>query len=133
MRRPRRHPAPRRSAGARGVRGAVAAALCLCGSTAAALEATCTFDTICFEAEACDTAQLALRVAPAPEGRVRLGPRGDGVLGDVVTADNGARVIVARSASSFQLLTVLDRAARYTVHLTDGPAVATYHGTCEAE
>ena len=101
---------------------------------AAALDATCTFETICFEADPCDTATLALRVrSDATTGKVTLGPRGDRVAGRATAAPSGATVIVARGPTSFQLLTVLDRGARYSVHLTDGPAVVTYLGTCEAE
>jgi len=94
----------------------------------------CRFTTECFEAEACDDAAFELRIAPGDtNGRVRLGSIADEVTGTLTVGSSGATVILARGPTSFQLLTILDTAARYTLHLTDGPAVVTYHGSCEAE
>jgi len=99
---------------------------------ATAFDAVCHFTVECFETEACDAANFELRLRPGPQDMsVRLGSVADEVSGEVTVAQSGATVVLARGPSSFQLLSILDGVARYTLHLTDGPAVVTYHGTCE--
>ena len=107
----------------------------LAAAPALALDTACRFTVECYEAEACDAADFTLRLRPgdAPD-TVRLGGPVDEFTGAVNEAESGARVVIARSPSSVQLLTLgPDGTARYTLHLTDGPAIVSYHGTCEDE
>ncbi len=101
---------------------------------AAALDLLCQFETECFEAEACDEAafELAVAAGEAPD-TARLGSIADDTLGALSTAESGAQTVVARTASSLQILTIgADGTARYTLHLTDGPAMVSYLGQCES-
>lgn len=113
----------------------LAAPALLTAVPALALDTACRFTVECYEAEACDAADFTLRLRPgdAPD-TVRLGGPVDDITGAVTEAESGARVVVARGPSSVQLLTLgPDSTARYTLHLTDGPAIVSYHGTCEDE
>ncbi|QIE42595.1 hypothetical protein [Meridianimarinicoccus aquatilis] len=103
--------------------------------TAAALDMTCHFTVECYEAEECDEADFVLDVRDSEEdGHVRLGGPVDDIRGRIGTAQSGSRVVVARSQSSMQLLTIgPDETARYTLHLTDGPAMISYTGICEED
>lgn len=102
---------------------------------AAALDATCHFTVECFEAEDCDEADFVLDVRSEEDpSHVRLGGPVDDIRGRVGKAESGAHVIVARSPSSMQILTIgPDETARYTLHLTDGPAMVSYTGICEED
>ncbi|MGS4945646.1 hypothetical protein ACVDG3_09215 [Meridianimarinicoccus sp. RP-17] len=116
--------------------GALFAALA--GATAlpaAAIDAACHFTTECFENEPCDEADFVLRIRPGPEEMsVRLGGPADEVTGELGVAQSGATLVLARGPSSVQILTIgPDESARYTLHLTDGPAMVSYIGTCEDE
>lgn len=97
-----------------------------------AIDVMCHFDTECFEAEACDTADFDLEISPLPGVfEVRLGSVADDVRGQLTVMPNGATAVIARGPSSLQLLTIgLDRSARYTLQLAEGPAVISYHGSC---
>ncbi len=102
---------------------------------AVALDAACHFITECFEDEPCDEADFVLRLRPGPEPMsVRLGGPVDRITGELSVAESGAMLVLARSPSSLQILTIgPDDTARYTLHLTDGPAMVSYIGTCEDE
>jgi len=123
--------------GARGAGRALLGAL-LAGATAVpafAIDAACHFTVECFEDEPCDEADFVLRLRPGPEPMsVRLGGPVDRITGELSVAQSGATLVLARSPSSLQILTIgPDEAARYTLHLTDGPAMVSYIGTCEDE
>lgn len=101
----------------------------------AATDAACHFTVECFEDEPCDEADFVLRIrsGDAPMS-VRLGGPVDRITGELSVAESGATLILARSPSSLQILTIgPDDTARYTLHLTDGPAMVSYIGTCEDE
>jgi hypothetical protein len=102
---------------------------------APAMDAACHFTVECFEDEPCDEADFVLRIRPGPEPMsVRLGGPVDRITGELSVADSGATLVLARSPSSLQILTIgVDESARYTLHLTDGPAMVSYIGTCEDE
>jgi hypothetical protein len=102
---------------------------------AAAIEAACHLTTECFEDEPCDEADFVLRIRPGAENMsVRLGSPADEVMGQLGVAQSGATIILARGPSSLQILTIgPGDTARYTLHLTDGPAMVSYIGTCEDE
>lgn len=110
----------------------------LAGATAlpaAAIDAACHFTVECFEDEPCDEADFILRIRSGLEPMsVRLGGPVDDITGELSVAQSGATLILARSPSSLQILTIgPDDTARYTLHLTDGPAMVSYIGTCEDE
>lgn len=91
----------------------------------------CQFETECFEAEACDETAFELNVSKSDDGVV-LGSIADEVQGQSSMNDRGTELIVAQGLSTLQILTVgTDGTARYTLHLTDGPAVLSYLGSCE--
>lgn len=99
-----------------------------------ASDLSCRFDLGCFEADPCDEAALSLRVTTLPgNSAVRLGPRADAVTGTWASLPGGGVLIVARGPGSAQILTLRGENARYSLHLTEGPAVLSYHGACEAE
>lgn len=95
----------------------------------------CQFVTECFEGEACDETNFELKLVDAEEpDAVMLGSVSDNVSGEIETLGSGAQVISAQGPSSWQLLSIgPEGEARYTLHLTEGPAVLSYLGTCEAE
>ncbi|TCM81487.1 hypothetical protein [Rhodovulum steppense] len=98
----------------------------------------CAFDRECHEAEPCTDADFALDVTG------RVGGMGAGTMlarvvlssvsGDVDafgTLDGGTMFLQGGDGASRSYLVVTNGAARYTLHMAEGPTVVTYHGTCE--
>ncbi len=112
----------------------VLAALAGPAGAALTLPAACTFSVECFEAEACD--ETALRLALTRNGTpdtVRIGSVAEHFTAQRSVTERGATVLQALGPTSAQILSVgPDGTARYSLHLTDGPAALTYLGTCEA-
>ncbi len=108
------------------------AAFMVCMATAAhAME--CTFTTECFDGEACAETDLEMTVAHNDHGLPTLETisetlhvtaiAGDGKTHSTLTATGeGAIHMLTRSTGGD---------ARYTVHLTEGPIVISYLGTCK--
>jgi hypothetical protein len=94
----------------------------------------CDFERECFEAEACtDSNFSASFVTDVQTGHGQLISDSQTIEGDVSVAESGATYFFAPTGSALHLLTIgTDRTARYTVHMTKGPLVATYLGKCEA-
>lgn len=108
---------------------ALAAGLTAGLAAADPITGTCRFETECFEAEACDAAAFSLRI----DGGA-LGEDAEVSEAQTFALQDGGTVSFGQSEATAQILTVgPGGAARYTLHLTDGPAVVTYHGQCEAE
>ncbi|HDR29115.1 hypothetical protein [Rhodovulum sp.] len=98
----------------------------------------CAFDRECRETEPCATADFDLDVTGRTGGmgagtmlaRVVL----SSVSGDVDafgTLGGGTLFLLGGNESSRSCLVVTDGAARYSLHMAEGPTVVTYHGTCE--
>jgi hypothetical protein len=100
----------------------------------AALAVECDFERECFEAEACtDSNFSASFITDVESGHAQLVSDSQTIEGDVSLAESGATYFFAPTASAIHLLTIgTDHTARYTVHMTKGPLVATYLGKCEA-
>lgn len=113
-------------------RAAGAITLALAAGPVPALEATCRFEVECYETEPCDAAAFTLSLRPGTAAGTALFSDIAGETEAALSvASNGATVALAITSASVQLLIVgTDGAARYTLHLTDGPAVITYHGQC---
>ncbi|WP_193142101.1 MULTISPECIES: hypothetical protein [unclassified Meridianimarinicoccus] len=115
----------------------VAASLALAPGLAAAqsVEVECVFTLECYEAEACNEANFNLRVGKgdSPTEAVVRTPA-ETFSGNVEGHDSTSLVWTTRTATTAQILSWgADGSARYTLHLTDGPAVVSYHGHCEAK
>ena len=95
----------------------------------------CEFQTECFEAEACDGAALKFGLVDGdtPEQSVMRTPAGR-IVGRIGGDDYTSLYWIAETEAAVHLLSWgADGTARYTLHLTDGPAVMNYHGVCEIE
>lgn len=94
----------------------------------------CSFDTECYEAEACDRAGFSLRLsAGEADGEIVMRSPGETVTGRAGGTDETSLTWTAETESAAHLLSWgSDGSARYSVHLLLGPEVVTYHGTCEA-
>lgn len=99
------------------------------------VEVQCVFTTECFEAESCDEANFTISLSKGDaEGQAILRGPAENISGQVQGHDATSLVWIAQTPSSAQLLSWgADGAARYTLHLIDGPAVITYLGICEAK
>lgn len=104
-------------------------------SSAQAGDLLCSFTVECYEADACDEAMFNLRLVPGESENERiLRSISDRTPGIVTQTDSGTMIWQAITPSTAQLLSwKLEQAARYTLHLTDGPEVVTYHGICEED
>lgn len=104
-------------------------------ASAQAVEVECLFTQECFEAEACDEASFSVRLGKGTvPGEVVMRTPAETIAGTVRGNDTSSLVWSARTPSSEQLLSWgADGTARYTLHLTDGPAVVSYLGQCEAQ
>ena len=102
---------------------------------AASVEVACTFVTECYEAEACDEANFTFKLGAGDEPRTAVMRTTEGpVTGSVGGDDASSLYWIAETPNSVQVLSWgADGSARYTLHLTDGPAIVSYHGSCEAE
>ncbi|MEV8467400.1 hypothetical protein AB0T83_11475 [Fluviibacterium sp. DFM31] len=114
-----------------------AASLALTPGLAAAqvVEVECVFTVECYEAEACDEANFSLRVGKgdSPAEAVVRTPA-ESFAGKVQGHDSTSLVWTTQTATTAQILSWgADGSARYTLHLTDGPVVVSYHGHCEAK
>lgn len=100
----------------------------------------CEFATECYEAEGCQEAVFAATLVGRASGdemidmAAEIEMRSDN--GDVMlagTLSNGALGLYGGAGLGRHMLSVsADGAARYTVHLANGPQAVTYLGTCEA-
>lgn len=99
------------------------------------VEVECLFTLECFEAEACDEASFSVRLGKGTvTGEVVMRTPAETIAGTVRGNETSSLVWAAQTPSSEQLLSWgADGTARYTLHLTDGPAVVSYHGQCEAK
>lgn len=106
-----------------------------CAAPLWASDLICTFDVECYEAEACDEANFELKLVPGATEDERIARSvADRTPGTVTQTESGTMVWQAITPSTVQLLSWRgETAARYTLHLTDGPEVITYHGLCEEE
>ncbi len=101
----------------------------------AQFEVACSFTTECYEAEACDKADFSFKLgAGTMPGQADMRTTEGTVTGQIGGDDVGALYWIAETPKSVQVLSWgPDGSARYTLHLTDGPAIVSYQGTCEAE
>ncbi|MCV6598426.1 MAG: hypothetical protein OIF40_15235 [Mangrovicoccus sp.] len=96
---------------------------------------TCTFETECYEAEACDGAgfSMDLSAGEAP-GEVVMRSAAETISGTGAGHDATSLIWRAETESAAHLLSWgADGAARYSVHLLMGPAMVSYIGSCEAK
>ena len=101
--------------------------LCLTGP-AAAVE--CTFTTECFEGESCMETSFDMEIDDTDGARKLITPAE--TIRVVLGGSNATRVYTGFTDSAFHLLSRgADGTARYTNHLTQGPMVVSYLGTCK--
>lgn len=115
--------------------GVIIVALGSMASSAQAGDLLCSFTVECYDAEPCDEAMFDLRLVPGKSENERtIRTVAERTTGTVMQTDTGTMVWQAVTPSTVQVLSwKLDQAARYTLHLTDGPEVVTYHGICEED
>lgn len=114
----------------------IAAALCAATPALAQWVAVaCTFETQCYEAEACDDAALRVKLsAGETPGSVQMRSPEETVIGTPGGSDTTSLTWIAETDTAIHLMSWgADGSARYTLHLTLGPAVVSYLGSCEAE
>lgn len=90
----------------------------------------CSFDTECYEAEACQPTSFALSVDLAGEKLVTdfgdlqiVAAKTTPPLTTLFATGDGAEYLLSRSGDT----------ARFTAHANEGPAVISYLGTCKGE
>ncbi len=98
----------------------------LCAGSATAM--TCDFTTECYETDGCSETSFTMDVdIPLQTVTTDFGDL------DVVAVKSsaGTFVMFATGDGAEYMLTTNDDGARFTTHLTDGPAVISYLGSCE--
>jgi len=96
---------------------------------------TCSFETECYEAEACDGAAFSvdLSAGEAPE-EVVMRSAAETIIGRTTGSDATSLVWKAETESAAHMISWgAEGAARYSVHLLLGPEMVNYIGTCEAK
>ncbi len=107
----------------------------------AQIELVCRFSKECFETEACSDTEFKTQLSGKAGG---LTPADMVVEANLITDAETTTMLGLRSDKTYSLsgglfdarhlLTIAaSGAARYTVHLADGPMVITYHGKCEGQ
>jgi len=98
--------------------------------TMPALAQECTFTSECYEAESCQDTSFSVSVDMNNEKLVT----DFGDLTIVATkTDGGATTIFATGDGAEYLMSRNANAARLSTHMTEGPEVITYLGTCEGK
>lgn len=95
----------------------------------------CSFETECYETEACDGAAFSFRLsAGEAAGEVLMRSPSETITGRTGGSGETALIWSPDTESAAHLLNWgVDGTARYSVHLLLGPEVVTYHGLCEAQ
>ena len=116
------------------MRGFWAVLLVLGWAGAAQAANMCSFDMECFEGEACQETAFDLQFRAGTGGPHEMEIVTDAETIGVNVGGNGKIAHIAgMNDSGFHVLTVQagSGAARYSVHLNEGPLAITYHGQCE--
>lgn len=103
--------------------------LCLSMPAAAlAADYSCNFNTECYESEACAESDFTVEVRNGEDKFVT----DFGTFPILAKRDTDEILTVfVHTEGAVYLLSAGPRAARLTVHITDGPQSITYHGLCE--
>lgn len=107
---------------------ALLSALPLLAGAATAAEFTCTFETECYETEACQPADLVIEVS-SEDKEIRT-EAGDFTI-VAIRELRDITTVFANDRNATYLLTAVEDGARFSVHIESGPQVVTYHGICE--
>ncbi|MEM1360164.1 MAG: hypothetical protein AAGF94_00405 [Pseudomonadota bacterium] len=120
------------------MKAVVFSATALCAATPALAEwvtVACSFKTQCYEADACDDAALLVKLSAGDTpGTVQMRSPEETVIGTPGGSDTTSLTWIAETETAVHLMSWgADGSARYSLHLTLGPAVVSYLGSCEAE